>query len=326
MNIPHIELQEGSIHDLILQLQEKYGGEIKDQHYRLSHDLMDLDVRYFRMTDGIEITLNTVTFHQDHKLTIYGNNGDNRHLCFRFSYQGDLMRGHHKGETKVELSEGMAIFDTALTFDVLMRKGQAHQWLGVRTSTEVMASSFLMFSDYFGDVFNTEKTWMIYDHMPLEVNLLLKELFDLKKLNKPVPVENSLIIARASEIIGVFYERILNRNITKEKSLHQNDLEALFKIKDDILSTYEMPPSLEEIADQYGFSVSKLRRDFNNVFGTSIHRFHQNYRLEQAKMSLSANNQTITEISRKYGYKSISKFSYAFKKKFGKSPSEYQSL
>ncbi|KXX67176.1 helix-turn-helix transcriptional regulator [Flammeovirga sp. SJP92] len=325
MNIPHIELQEGSIHDLILQLQEKYGGEIKDQHYRLSHDLMDLEVRYFRMTDGIEITLNTVTFHQDHKLTIYGNNEVNRHLCFRFSYQGDLMRGHLKDETKVELSEGMAIFDTALTFDVLMRKGQVHQWLGVRTSTKVMESSFLMFSDYFGDVFNTEKTWMIYDHMPLEINLLLKELFDLKKLNKPVPVENSLIIARASEIIGVFYERILSRKITKEKFLHQNDLEALFKIKDDILSTYELPPSLEEIADQYGFSVSKLRRDFNNVFGTSIHRFHQNYRLEQAKISLAANNLTVTEISRKYGYKSIAKFSYAFKKKFGKSPSDFQS-
>ncbi|MBD0401195.1 helix-turn-helix transcriptional regulator [Flammeovirga sp. EKP202] len=323
-NIPHIEFQEGSIHDLILQLQNRYGGEIKDQHYTLSHDLLHFDIRYFRLTDGIEITLNSIKFKEDHKVTFYGNKGDNRHLCFRFSYQGDFMRGHTIENSEVQPTEGMAIFDTALTFDVLMRKGQLHQWVGIRVSNEVIQSNFLMFGDYFGDVFNTEKTWLIYDHTPLEILLLLKELFNLKDLNKPVPVENSIIIARASEAIGLFYERILGRDISKGKFLHQNDLESLFKIKDDILSSYELPPSLEEIAEQYGFSVSKLRRDFKNVYGTSIHRFHQNYRLEQAKISLATDHLSITEIARKYGYKSISKFSYAFKKKFGKSPSEFQ--
>ncbi|WP_281615050.1 AraC family transcriptional regulator [Flammeovirga sp. SubArs3] len=326
MEIPHIKIKEGSNYDLILQLQSLYGGSIKDQIYKVSDELFDIEIRYFRLSEGIEISLNTISFKQDHRVTFIGNKKENRHLCFRFSYKGDFMRGHPFDHQETQLTEGMAIFDTALTFDVLMRKDQVHQWLGVRASSEVLKSNFLIFADYFGDVFNTDKTWMIYDHISLEIHLLLKELFHLKELDKPAPVVNSLIIARSSEAIGLFYERILSREVTNEKFIHQNDLEALLQIKDDILSTFEHPPSLEELAQEYGFSVSKLRRDFKNVFGTSLHRFHQNYRLEQAKISLSTKNMTITEISRMYGYKSISKFSFAFKKKFGKSPSEFQNL
>ncbi|ANQ49522.1 helix-turn-helix transcriptional regulator [Flammeovirga sp. MY04] len=323
MNIPRLEFKEGNILQLMDQLIDNFGGERKQGTYNLNHELLKAEIRYIELGKGVEITLNSIKFSEDYNVLFNGNNQKDRHLCYRFSLSGDFVNGFPFDENKVSKSEGMAIFDTAMTFETIMRKDQWHQWLGIRISKGIIENNFAHFLDYFGDVFNKEKTWMIYDHTPLEVNLLLKELFDLKHQKKLLPVENAFIIAKSSEIIGIFYERILSRKVLQNKYVHEEDLKALFKIKDDILSTFEMPPSLEEIAEKYGFSVSKLRRDFQKVFGTSIHKFHQNYRLEEAKIALAAKNRTVTEISRTFGYKSIAKFSYAFKKKFGIAPSEF---
>ncbi|OHX66388.1 helix-turn-helix transcriptional regulator [Flammeovirga pacifica] len=324
MPSPCIEIQEGSVLHLMQQLKTTYGGEILEQSYQLNHPSFKAEIRYIRLTDGIEITINSFKFSEDHKIIFYGNEEGNRHLCFRFSYQGDFLKSDQFLKNGTTLKEGMAIFDTALTVELNVEKGQNHQWVGVRISKEILLSNFLKFEDYFGNVFDRDKVWIMFDNTPLEGHLLLKEMFEIKeKNNQPIPVQNAFIIAKVSELIGIFYQRILNRNISNDNYVHQQDLEALFKIKDQVIGSLEQPPSLEEIAQQYGFSVSKLRRDFEKVFGTTIHRFHQNYRLEQAKILLSAKNKTITEVSRICGYKSMAKFSYAFKNKFDVAPSEF---
>ncbi|OOV20778.1 hypothetical protein BXU10_08645 [Flavobacterium sp. LM4] len=69
-------------------------------------------------------------------------------------------------------------------------------------------------------------------------------------------------------------------------------------------------------------SPSKLKMDFKSVYGTSILQYNIEKKMELALQLLLNTNMQIKYIAQEVGYESHSKFSAAFKKKYGKLPSE----
>jgi AraC-like DNA-binding protein len=87
------------------------------------------------------------------------------------------------------------------------------------------------------------------------------------------------------------------------------------------------PPSLQELADEVGLSLRKIKEGFKQIYSDTVFNFLFNYKMEEARRLLETNTLNVNEVGLKVGYSTSSHFIAAFKKKFGITPKKYiQSL
>ena len=79
-------------------------------------------------------------------------------------------------------------------------------------------------------------------------------------------------------------------------------------------------------AEHTQISEIYLRKLFNKYLNISVKQYVQNKRIEKAKLLLSENSLSITEISAKCGYSSVYYFCRTFKQNTGYTPSEYKAV
>lgn len=96
--------------------------------------------------------------------------------------------------------------------------------------------------------------------------------------------------------------------------------EAIELIEGNISEPLTMP----EIATQIGLSQRQLERQFKKAVGCSIVQFGLLVRLQHARVLLISTDLGVREIATASGFNSLSHFAFAFKKCFGRRPSEYR--
>lgn len=84
--------------------------------------------------------------------------------------------------------------------------------------------------------------------------------------------------------------------------------------------------TIETLAKLTNMSESNFNRIFKKETGLSPIEYLINIRIKKAKKFLRARNLTITEISMRCGFYSLSHFSSCFMKQLGMSPSDYENL
>ena len=82
--------------------------------------------------------------------------------------------------------------------------------------------------------------------------------------------------------------------------------------------------SIALLAERLQISDSYLRREFKKAFGESPVSYLKKIRINNAKTLLDSNYYTITQISRKSGYSSVSYFIQSFHRETGMTPTNYQ--
>ncbi|MEL6397648.1 MAG: AraC family transcriptional regulator [Cyanobacteria bacterium J06626_4] len=101
------------------------------------------------------------------------------------------------------------------------------------------------------------------------------------------------------------------------------DIEALHQAKTILLQNITNPPGLAELARQVGLNERKLQRGFQQLFGTTVFGVLHDYRMEQARQLLEADQMTIEAIANTIGIAHRGYFASAFKRKFGSTPRTY---
>ena len=95
-------------------------------------------------------------------------------------------------------------------------------------------------------------------------------------------------------------------------------------LRDHLLTNRNNYVSLARLAEEHQISVSHLQRLFRQVYGMPVYHYIREYRLEQAAVELLSSRKHIVEIAMDAGYDSASKFSAAFKARYGVTPSAYR--
>ena len=104
------------------------------------------------------------------------------------------------------------------------------------------------------------------------------------------------------------------------EALLPNVREAIALIEGNISE----PLTIPEIAVEIGLSQRQLERQFNKAVGCSIVQFGLLVRLQHARVLLISTDLGVREIATASGFNSLSHFAFAFKKCFGRRPSEYR--
>ncbi|EDM38106.1 putative AraC family transcriptional regulatory protein [Pedobacter sp. BAL39] len=97
---------------------------------------------------------------------------------------------------------------------------------------------------------------------------------------------------------------------------HKIDLEKF------MISNFHFNVPVEKFAQLTGRSLAAFKRDFQKVFALSPRQWLQEKRLSEARHLLEKNKKS-SSIYLDLGFESLSHFSNAFKKKFGKTPTEW---
>ena len=91
-------------------------------------------------------------------------------------------------------------------------------------------------------------------------------------------------------------------------------------IQTQLMNCEGKPPTLDQLAEEYGRSAQLLNSEFILEFGKSIYAFTMDHRLAQAHSALQQTDVTIKQISAQMGYSHVNNFTVAFKRKFGYPP------
>lgn len=104
----------------------------------------------------------------------------------------------------------------------------------------------------------------------------------------------------------------------------RSQVEMVRHIESVISAELSVPHSAKEFALSCGISESSVKNYFRGVYGQSISQYTRQVRMARAAELLASSALPVSEIAAHVGYESQSKFSTAFRKKFGVSPLEYR--
>ncbi|MBE6071856.1 MAG: helix-turn-helix domain-containing protein [Clostridium butyricum] len=140
-------------------------------------------------------------------------------------------------------------------------------------------------------------------------------------------IKNIYLEGKILEIVAIYLQEILetskekvNRNVLR----NNEDIEALKKAKEIIDNTIADTPSCQELAKSINMSISKFTKSFMKMYGTTVHKYVIEKRLENAAVLLSKEDINISEAAILSGYNNMSHFSDSFKKKYGVLPREFR--
>jgi len=122
-------------------------------------------------------------------------------------------------------------------------------------------------------------------------------------------------------ILGLMYYRNKTRAFEDEELINKIN-KAKVMMREDVYKN----TSAEDIAKNIGMSYSGFRRAFKELTGTSPSKYMLELKLNEAKLLLYNTNLSIKEISYSLNFENPDYFPIFFKKRTGKTPSEYRSF
>ncbi len=134
------------------------------------------------------------------------------------------------------------------------------------------------------------------------------------------------ILYRESKIMEFFSLMLLDLQKKKPSIEHcpflvdEEEVRKIEQVKAILQKEYNQPNRIRDLARRVGTNEFKLKVGFKELFGTTIHHFLVEQRMENARFLILEKKHKVGEISLLVGYSNPSHFIEAFKKKFGITP------
>ena len=128
------------------------------------------------------------------------------------------------------------------------------------------------------------------------------------------------------ELLGVVLHSLFHSEKTPTEEgvkLDKRDADLIVKLREEIQLRPAEDYNVDRVAEKLGISKSKLVRLFRSMYGTSLHRYVQEQRLEYAVSLFKSGYNNVTEVAVLSGYNNLSHFAKEFSKRYGTTPKKY---
>ena len=119
---------------------------------------------------------------------------------------------------------------------------------------------------------------------------------------------------------------ISTTNHEKRSSYRKQQVDIVKAVNEYISTQFMKRITIDSLSDRFDIPTSTLKRCFKGVYGTTIHHYLKECRINAAKRLLQESDQSILEIANTVGYENSSKFTSAFKEATGVTPSAYRKV
>ncbi|MFL9837721.1 AraC family transcriptional regulator [Flavobacterium sp. ST-75] len=263
-------------------------------------------------------------------------NDSNETSHFERDVNTDLIQFHFglKGRAKFIFNQGRYALDLREEVSLFLYNPQKelpvhleiapHSWvISVLISIKKFHSFFSEEADYipFLSSENIDKKYYKDDKINPSMAIALNQLFNF---NLHQSIRKLYFKGKVYELLSLYFNR--NEDANTEQCPFLVDEDNVIKIrkaKDIVIANMAEPPGLQELADQVGINLKKLKMGFKQIYGDSVYSFLFDYKMEYARKLLDSGTYNVNEVGLRIGYSTASHFIAAFKKKFGTTPKKY---
>lgn len=248
----------------------------------------------------------------------------------------DLIQFHFgiKGRAKFIFNQGRYALDLREEVSLFLYNPQKELPVHLEIAPHSWVISVLISIKKFHGFFSEQA-----DHIPfLSENNIDKKYYKDEKINPSMAVVLSQLFhfnlhhsikklyfkGKIYELLSLYFNRA--EDTSTESCPFLVDEENVIKIrkaKDIVIANMAEPPGLQELADQVGINLKKLKMGFRQIYGDSVYSFLFDYKMDYARKLLDSGSYNVNEVGLKIGYSTSSHFIAAFKKKFGTTPKKY---
>ena len=239
-----------------------------------------------------------------------------------------------KGNSKFHFNNGTYIFDVLDKHSILLYNPQQKLPINLEIRPKTILLSLLISIEKFHSLFSKESGYIpflspdnankkYYDDSVIKPTVLVV-LQQIINSNINSSVKDLYIKGKIYELLSLHFQK--DEASTGEYCPFLVDEQHVLKIrkaKDIIISNMVDPPSLQELANNVGLSLKKLKEGFKQIYGDTVYSFLFEYKMEHARKLLESNQHNVNEVGLRVGYSTASHFIAAFKKKFGTTPKKY---
>ncbi len=129
--------------------------------------------------------------------------------------------------------------------------------------------------------------------------------------------------------VGTLYKMcdyMIENSSEREEKDYESSLVYVKNVISYIQLKYSEPVKIEKIAFSLGLNRSYLTRLFKNATGYSLQEYLLTYRMKMAAKLLSGSSLSVADVASSVGYTDTFTFSKAFKRYYGKSPSDFRNV
>ena len=129
------------------------------------------------------------------------------------------------------------------------------------------------------------------------------------------------LMTKANELLCLGFDAVISA--LNPRASQSTELQSQIRRACQILEReIQNPPSVLELAQNVRLSAGTLVREFGNIYGVGIPEFLSHQRMKAAHHALVTTDLPLKKISYDVGYQHTSNFCTAFKRHFGRTPTE----
>ena len=239
-----------------------------------------------------------------------------------------------RGNSKFLFNNGSYSFDVLDNRSILLYNPQRVLPINLDIQPKTTLVSLLISIEKFHSLFSKESGYIPF----LSDKNSNKKYYDDSEIKPTVSIVLQQIInsninssIRDLYVKGKVYE-LLSLHFQQEENtdgeycpflVDEQNVLKIRKAKEIIISRMAEPPSLQELANEIGLNIKKLKEGFKQIYGDTVFSFLFDYKMEHARRLLESNQFNVNEVGVQIGYSTSSHFIAAFKKKFGTTPKKY---
>ena len=249
----------------------------------------------------------------------------NNYIQLFFSIQGDGKLVFNNGRYTIDIleSKSLVLFNPQQNLPINLEVAPNSKIIVILISIKKFHSFFSEFSKYITflkDENQSKKYYSAKDLSPSEI-VVLNQIF---KYNLHASLEKLYTKGKVYELLSLYFNFSESNDLDKCPFLEdEENVEKIKKAKEIIIDRMAEPPSLNELANEIGLSLKKLKDGFKQIYGETVFNFLLDYKLDYSRKLLETKKHNVAEISSLIGYSTSSHYIAAFKKKFGTTPKRY---
>ncbi|MCH3883024.1 MULTISPECIES: helix-turn-helix domain-containing protein [Tenacibaculum] len=239
-----------------------------------------------------------------------------------------------RGNLKFHFNNGNYTFDVLDKHSILLYNPQQKLPINLEILPKSTMVSLLISIKKFHSLFSKEASYIpflseensnrkYYDDSVIKPTVLIV-LQQIINANINSSIKDLYIKGKIYELLSLHFQK--DENLDGEYCpflVDERDVLKIRKAKEIIISRMAEPPSLQELANEIGLNLKKLKEGFKQIYGDTVFSFLFDYKMEHSKKLLESNQYNVNEVGLQVGYSTSSHFIAAFKKKFGTTPKQY---
>ncbi|NRA91793.1 MAG: helix-turn-helix transcriptional regulator [Psychroserpens sp.] len=250
---------------------------------------------------------------------------DSRFIQFHFCIKGSSEFIFNKGtyRLKIEEENSLLLYNPQRDLPIYLEV-HPNSWLvSVLISIKDFHGLFSQEADYITFLSEDNRDKKYYKDGKITPSMAIA-LNQIVNYNLNTSIKQLYFKGKALELLSLYFNRNEEADIEQCPFLvDEANVIKIRKAKDIMISKMAEPPTLQELSDEIGLSLKKLKEGFKQIYGDSVFSFLFDYKMEVARKLLESGEHNVTEVGLKVGYSTSSHFISAFKKKYGTTPKKY---